>query len=69
MSPNRLSSTRLTLPAAVTGVILLAITGVAGLAGDRADFFRAYLVGYTFWLGLGLGSLGGALIQAATGDS
>jgi hypothetical protein len=67
MTANRLPSTRVVVAAAVIGAIVLAITVVGGLAGDRAAFFRGYLVGYAFWLGLGLGSLGGAMVQFLTG--
>ena len=67
MTANRLPSTRVVVAAAVVGAIVLAITVVGGLAGDRAAFFRGYLVGYAFWLGLGLGSLGGAMVQFLTG--
>jgi hypothetical protein len=31
--------------------------GVAGAFFDRAQFFRAYLIGWTLWLGIALGSL------------
>jgi hypothetical protein len=62
-----LSARRIWLPAVVVGVIGLALTLVAGLSGNSAGFFRSYLMGYTFWLGLGLGSLGVALVQFLTG--
>src|SRR5207248_1831947 len=37
--------------------------------GDAEGFFHAYLLGYAFWLGLGLGSLGVALVQFLTGGN
>jgi hypothetical protein len=62
MNVNR----RVTVAALVIGVIGLAATIVLGI--DNAEnFFRAYLFGYTFWLGLGLGSLGVVLTQFLTG--
>ncbi len=54
------------LTAVVVGVVCLALTVVGGLA-HRSDFFRSYLMGYTFWLGLGLGLLGVAFVQFLTG--
>ena len=38
-----------------------------GALADPDGFFRAYLVAYTFWLGLALGCLALALIQFLTG--
>lgn len=67
MSAYPLGTTRLALVAAVIGAIVLAVALVGGLLADRAGFFRAYLLGYAFWLGLGLGSLGGAMVQFLTG--
>jgi hypothetical protein len=60
-------TTRIAIAAAAVGAIVLVLLGVGGFARDSEDFFRAYLVGYTFWLGLGLGSLGGAMVQFLTG--
>src|SRR5438094_3767491 len=51
---------------ASTGVVGLSLTIIGGLA-DADAFFRSYLVGYTFWIGLGLGSLAIAFIQFLTG--
>src|SRR5437660_6636416 len=58
---------RFAVSAAVIGMMVLLIMVVGGVAGDRAGFFRGYLIGYAFWLGLGLGSLGGAMVQFLTG--
>jgi hypothetical protein len=63
-----LSARRIWLPAAAVGVVGLALAVVAGL-GNTDGFFRSYLMGYTFWLGLGLGSLGVALVQFLTGGN
>jgi hypothetical protein len=57
---------QITLVALVSGVIGLILTIVAGI-GNPTGFFRAYLLGYTFWLGLSLGCLGLALVQFLTG--
>jgi hypothetical protein len=55
--------TRLAL--GIGGVALL-VAALFGF-GDPARFLRAYLVGYTFWLCLALGSLGLAFVQFLTG--
>ena len=52
---------------AAIGVVALALLVVIGALTNRSGFFQAYLFGYTFWLGLGLGSLGVLLIQFLTG--
>jgi hypothetical protein len=57
---------RITVNAAIIGVIGLALLVVAGVSNQNA-FFRAYLLGYTFWLGLGVGCLGVVLVQFLTG--
>jgi hypothetical protein len=57
---------RAALASALIGVLGLLLLVVFG-RGDPTSFFRAYLLGYTFWLGLGIGSLGVALIQFLTG--
>jgi hypothetical protein len=46
------------------GVFLLAL---AGAAADRAQFFRSYLYGYLFWVLVGVGSLGLAMLSHLTG--
>jgi hypothetical protein len=50
---------------AVGGVALI-IALLLGQA-NAASFFKAYLIAYTFWLGLALGSLAIALLQFITG--
>ncbi|MBV9577339.1 MAG: hypothetical protein JO057_01980, partial [Chloroflexi bacterium] len=57
---------RWTLTALVVGVLGLVATLALGY--DNAEnFFRAYLFGYTFWVGLALGSIGVLLTQFLTG--
>ena len=57
---------RVTVSAGIVGVVGLALLVLAGVS-NPGGFFRAYLLGYTFWLGLGLGSLGVLLVQFLTG--
>jgi hypothetical protein len=49
----------------VAAVFLLALA--TGLLADRAQFFRSYLFGYLFWVMLGVGSLGLAMLSHLTG--
>jgi hypothetical protein len=58
---ERLQKTGLT----VGGVFLLAL--VAGFAVDRGQFFRSYLLGWLFWVGIGVGCLGLAMLNHLTG--
>jgi hypothetical protein len=54
--------------AAIAGGVGLALTVGGGLLfGGAEAFFRAYLLGFTFWSGLGLGGLGIGFIQFLTG--
>jgi hypothetical protein len=50
---------------AVGGLFLLALA--AGFALDRGQFFRSYLFGFLFWVGIGVGSLGLAMLNHLTG--
>jgi hypothetical protein len=59
-------SRRVALGALLVGAVGMALTVVGGV-GDPRGFFRAYLLGYTYWVGLGLGSLGMLLVQFLTG--
>ena len=54
--------------AAVLGAVALLIAGIGGAVQPYA-FFRAYLTGYTFWLGLSLGCLALVFIQFLTGGA
>jgi len=47
------------------GLFLLALA--AGFAIDRGQFFRSYLFGFLFWVGIGVGSLGLAMLNHLTG--
>ncbi|HKZ30996.1 MAG TPA: hypothetical protein VJ648_01420 [Vicinamibacteria bacterium] len=47
------------------GVFLVALA--AGLLTDRGQFFRSYLYGYLFWVLVGVGSLGLAMLSHLTG--
>jgi hypothetical protein len=50
---------------AVASVFLLALA--AGFAMDRGQFFRSYLLGWLFWVGMGVGCLGLAMLSHLTG--
>ena len=53
-----------------TGLVVGAVFSIALAAGflaDRAQFFRSYLLGYLFWVELGVGSLGLAMLSHLTG--
>jgi hypothetical protein len=50
---------------ALGGLFLLALA--AGFAVDRAQFFRSYLLGWLFWVGIGVGCLGLAMLNQLTG--
>ena len=49
--------------------ILLSIVSLIGLFFSPGDFFRSYLMGYLFWLGLTLGSLAIVMMQYLTGGA
>jgi hypothetical protein len=49
----------------VGGVFLVALA--AGFALDRGQFFRSYLFGWLFWVGMGVGCLGLAMLNHLTG--
>ena len=50
------------------GALFLALF-LAGLFGDRAQFFRSYLVGFIFWIGITVGSLALLMLQHLTGGA
>lgn len=54
---------RVALIAGVIGLVVLAV----GLAVDREQFWRSYLTGYLFWLGIPVGSLALLMLQHLTG--
>ena len=53
---------------ATVGALCLAGAALVGLTNPDG-FFRSYLIAYTFWLGLGLGSLGIVFVQFLTGGN
>ncbi len=56
---------RVFTPALGAGIILGAIS-IIGAIYSPGDFFRSYLMGYLFWLGLTLGSMGIVMLQYLT---
>ena len=63
-SPGR----TLTRPALAVGLIGAALL-VLGWVLDSSQFFQSYLMAYTFWLSLVVGSLAIAFIQFLTGGA
>jgi hypothetical protein len=53
------------LTAGVAGLVVCAI----GFFIDREHFFRAYLIGYLFWLGIALGSLALMMVHHQSGGA
>jgi hypothetical protein len=68
MSPRTDSPTleRLQKTGAATGGLFLVALAV-GLALDREQFFRSYLLGWLFWVGVAVGCLGLAMLNHLTG--
>jgi hypothetical protein len=64
MAPSSIARWQRT--ALVVGILSLAIS-VAGGVGNPTQFFRSYLVGFLFWLGISLGALAILLLQHLTG--
>jgi hypothetical protein len=52
--------------ALIVGVIALVISVAGGIA-NPTQFFRSYLIGFVFWLGIALGSLALLMLQYLTG--
>src|SRR5215207_1932455 len=50
----------------IVGVVLL-VALLAGAFFDRRQFFQAYLIGWTFWTGIAIGSLSLLMLQHLTG--
>ena len=59
---------RLTMYSLCFGIVL-SLVSIVGLFFSPADFFRSYLMGYLFWLGLALGSLSIVMLQYLTGGA
>src|SRR5215472_12288536 len=55
-------------PALIAGGILL-ILSIIGAFFNPGQFFRSYLMGYLFWIGLTLGSMALVMIQYLTGGA
>jgi hypothetical protein len=55
-------------PALFAGVAGLVLSGI-GFAVARDQFFRAYLIGYLFWLGVPLGSMGLMMVHHLSGGA
>ncbi len=56
---------RVLRPALAIGIVLSVIS-IVGAFFSPGDFFRSYLMGYLFWLGLALGSLAIVMMQYLT---
>ncbi|HKG46010.1 MAG TPA: hypothetical protein VKB02_04750 [Pyrinomonadaceae bacterium] len=52
--------------ALIVGIVFLVVL-IAGAFFNARQFFQAYLVGWTFWLGISVGSLGLLMLQHLTG--
>ena len=65
-TPTTLKFGSLPLRSAIGGAVLFGICVIAGLA-NKAEFFRAYLIAYLFWIGVTLGSLALLMMQHLTG--
>lgn len=59
---------RVRLPLLIAGIVLLAAS-IAGAFFSPGDFFRSYLIGYLFWIGLTLGSMAFLMLQYLTGGA
>jgi hypothetical protein len=64
--PSELSHVSTT--ALIVGVVFTVIL-IVGAFVNRAQFFHAYLVGFTFWMGIALGSLALLMLQHLTGGA
>ena len=54
---------------AVTICGIGALATIAGFFLNRDTFFQSYLIGYIFWLGISLGSLGLLMVQHLSGGA
>ena len=52
--------------ALIAGIVFLVLL-VAGVLLDRRQFFQAYLIGWTFWTGIAVGSIALLMLQHLTG--
>jgi len=67
-APMRTPLDRAQLPALLLGVVALAALGFSSLQNADA-FFRAWLIGFLFWFGVAIGSLGILMLQYLTGGA
>lgn len=58
---------RLQQRALIIGVVGLALCVVGAFIGSTEQFFRSYLFGYIFWVGLSIGSLGVLMLHNLVG--
>jgi hypothetical protein len=56
------------MPALIAGLLLLAVS-IIGAFFRPDEFFRSYLFGYLFWIGLALGSMAIVMTQYLTGGA
>jgi len=56
------------MPALIGGILLL-IASIVGAFFRPDEFFRSYLFGYLFWIGLALGSMAIVMTQYLTGGA
>jgi hypothetical protein len=57
---------RISTRALIVGVVFTVLLIIGGLL-DRTQFFRAYLIGFVFWIGITVGSLALLMLQHLTG--
>lgn len=50
----------------IAGIVFLVVL-LAAVVLDRKQFFQAYLIGWTFWTGIGVGSIALLMLQHLTG--
>ena len=53
----------------LAGGLLLLVVSVIGALFNPGQFFRSYLMGYLFWVGLALGSMALVMVQYLTGGA
>ena len=61
--PNLSAFQRRALIVGIVGIVVL----LAGLFLDRRQFFESYLIGWTFWTGIAVGSIALLMLQHMTG--
>jgi len=61
--PNMSEFQKRALIVGIVGLVVL----IAGVFLDRRQFFESYLIGWTFWTGIGVGSIALLMLQHLTG--